>query len=136
MRSRACLTVADVDLILAACRGEATKNHWPVSIAVVDDAGHALGLVRLDMAGAHTPEIALLKARTAAFMRTPTKTLEEMTRERPVLTHLPGLLPIQGGMPIRHGNDMLGAVGVSGVQSHEDEQVARAGTAAFAQIQP
>ena len=77
MRSRACLNIVDVDLILAACRAEATKNHWPVSIAIVDDAGHALALLRLDMAGAHTPEIALLKARTAAFMRTPTKTLEE-----------------------------------------------------------
>ncbi len=131
MRNRPCLTAADVQKIMAACKAEAEKNKWIVSIAVVDSGGFLLHLERMDGAGPLTAEVAAGKARTAGLTGRPTKFWEERVKERPVFLKFPMSLPIQGGVPIIHQGDCVGAVGVSGVQSSEDEQIANAGIAAL-----
>lgn len=117
--------------MLAAARREAEANQWAVSIAIVDDGGYLLGLERLDGAFPHSAEIAIHKARSSAVMRLPTKVLEDIVKERPALMTMPGVLRVQGGLPIQHGADCIGAVGVAGVASGHDEQVAAAGIAAL-----
>jgi glc operon protein GlcG len=127
MRTKPCLTSADVKKILAACEAEAAKNKWAVSIAVVDDGGFLLGLTRMDGASAITAEVAAGKARTSALTKRPSKFFEDRVKERPAFIGFPAGLLVQGGLPIVHDNECVGAIGVSGVQSHEDEQVAQAG---------
>lgn len=131
MRNRPALTASDVQKMVAACRNEATKNKWNVTIAVVDDAGHMLYLERMDGAGPMTAEVAAGKASTAAVTRRPTKFWEDRVKERPAFVKFPGNLPIQGGVPIMYQGECVGAIGVSGVQSHEDEQIANAGVSAL-----
>ncbi len=131
MRNRPTLTGSDVQKMTTACRAEAAKNKWNVSIAVVDDAGYLLYLERLDGAGPITAEVAAGKASTAARTRRPTKFWEDRVKERPVFLKFPENLPIQGGMPVMYQGECVGAIGVSGVQSHEDEQIANAGIAAL-----
>ncbi len=128
MRTKQCLTAADVKKILAACEAEAAKNKWAVSISVVDDGGFLLGFTRMDGAAAITAEVATGKARTSAMTKRPSKFFEDRVKERPGFASFPAGILIQGGLPIVHENECVGAIGVSGVQSHEDEQVAQAGT--------
>ena len=132
MRNRPTLTASDVQKMVAACKSEATKNKWSVSIAVVDDAGYLLYLERLDGAGPVTAEVAMEKAVTAARTRRASKFWEDRLKERPAFMKFPGVLPLQGGVPVMYQNECVGAIGVSGVQSHEDEQIANAGAAALA----
>lgn len=131
MRTKPCLTSADVKKMMAACAAEAEKNKWKVAIAIVDDGGFLLHLDRMDGAAVTTAEVATGKARTAALTRRPSKDFEERVKERPSFISYPAGLFIQGAVPIMHDNDCVGAIGVSGVQSFEDEQIARAGVAAL-----
>jgi uncharacterized protein GlcG (DUF336 family) len=132
MRNRPTLTTADVQKMVAACKSEAARNKWSVSIAVVDDGGYVPYLERLDGAGPVTAEVATEKAVTAARTRRPSKFWEDRLKERPAFMKFPGVLPLQGGVPIMYQGECVGAIGVSGVQSHEDEQIANAGVAALA----
>ncbi|HTE53954.1 MAG TPA: heme-binding protein [Kofleriaceae bacterium] len=127
-----CLTAADARRIVRAAVAEAERNQWNVTVAVVDDGGALLALERLDGAFPQSAEIATRKAWTAAAVRLPTKTMEDMVKERPALLGFPGQVRVQGGLPILVGAECVGAVGVSGVASHQDEQVARAGVDALA----
>jgi glc operon protein GlcG len=127
MRSKPCLTSTDVKKILDACEAEAAKNKWAVSISVVDDGGFLLGFTRMDGAAAITAEVATGKARTSAMTKRPSKFFEDRVKERPGFATFPAGILIQGGLPIVHENECVGAIGVSGVQSQEDEQVAQAG---------
>src|SRR5215469_13273731 len=127
MRTKPCLTSADVKKVLAACEADAAKNKWAVSIAVVDDGGFLLGLARMDGAPGITAEVATGKARTSALTKRPSKFFEDRLKERPAFTGFPAGILIQGGLPLVYENECVGAIGVSGVQSHEDEQVAQAG---------
>ena len=127
MRTKTALTAEDAADIMTAAKAEAMAQNWNVSIAVVDEAGYLLHLERMDGAGLQSPEVATQKARTAALAKTPTKTLEEIVKERPGMLLFPGRLPLQGGVPIMHNGECIGGVGVSGVKSHEDEVVAMAG---------
>jgi len=131
VRNKLCLSLEDARKIVAAAKVEAEKNHWNVSIAVVDDGGFLVGLERLDGAVGQSAGIATLKAQTAAMARTPTKALEDVVKERPATGSFPGRLAVQGGVPIIHQGECVGAVGVSGVKSFEDEQIAKAGLAAL-----
>lgn len=131
MRTRSSLTSSDAHKMMAACKAEAEAHHWDVSIAIVDGGGYLLLFDRMDDAGLLTPAVATAKARTAALSRIPTKALEDRVAERPSFLKLPEYLPVQGGMPIKVNGDCIGAIGVSGVQSHEDEQIANAGIAAL-----
>jgi glc operon protein GlcG len=131
MRSKPCLTSTDVKKMLAACEAEASKNNWAVAIAVVDEGGFLLGFARLDGAPVITAEVAIGKARTSAMTRRPSKFFEDRVKERPAFVNFPAGILLQGAVPVMYQNECVGAVGVSGVQSHEDEQVAQAGANAL-----
>jgi len=132
MRTKQCLTAADVKKMLAACEAEASKNKWAVAISIVDDGGFLLGALRMDGASAITSEVSLGKAKTSAMTKRPSKFFEDRLKERPAFAGFPAGILIQGAVPVMHQNECVGAVGVSGVQSHEDEQVAQAGASALA----
>lgn len=132
MQSKQFLTLDDVKKIAAAAEAEAKANNWAVCISVVDDGGHILWLQRLDGAAPISAEIAPAKARTAALGRRESKIYEDMINNgrysfltAPVLQGM-----LEGGVPIMVGGHCIGAVGVSGVKSTEDAQIAKAGIAA------
>jgi len=131
MRSRMALTLDDAKRIMSAARAEAERQKWNVTIAVVDDAGKLLMLERMDGARAQTAEVAGLKASSAAITHRTGKVWEESAKTRPGTLNFPDAFHVTGGVPIIHKGEVIGAVGVSGVQSHEDEQVALAGIAAL-----
>ncbi len=127
MRKKPCLQATDVRKMADACRAEAEKNKWVVTVAITDDAGVLLYLERMEGAGPTSAEVAALKAKTSAITRRPSKFWEDRVKERPAFMNFPGVLQIQGGLPIMYEGECVGAIGVSGVQSHEDEQIAKAG---------
>ncbi|HTH79901.1 MAG TPA: heme-binding protein [Ramlibacter sp.] len=132
MKTKSILEQADVKAVAAAAEAEARKNSWAVTIAVVDDGGHLLWLQRLDGAAPISAQIAPAKASTAALGRRESKTYEDMInggRVSFLSAPLQGML--EGGVPIVKDGQVLGAVGVSGVKSSEDAQIARAGIAAL-----
>ena len=133
MKTKHELELADIKAIAAAAEAEAFKNSWPVTIAIVDDGGHLLWLQRLDGAASVSSHIAPSKARTAAMGRRESKVYEDVINGgRTSFLSAPtidGLL--EGGVPIMKDGQCLGAVGVSGVKSTEDAQIARAGIAAL-----
>jgi glc operon protein GlcG len=131
MRTKPSLTAQDAQTMMAACKAEAAARGWAVSIAIVDEGGYPLLVERLDGAGLLTADVAIRKARTAALMRNPTKGLQDRLLQNPAFLKIAEYLPLQGGMPIKVGGDCVGAIGVSGVQSHEDEAVASVGVAAL-----
>src|SRR5258705_3934609 len=130
MRDKPCLTSADVVKAMAACRAEAEKNKWNVAIAIVDDGGFLLSFDGMEGVAGISAEVAIGKARTAALTRRPSKFFEDRVKERPAFANFPAGVLIQGGLPIMARNECVGAIGVSGVQSHQDEQVAQAGVTA------
>jgi glc operon protein GlcG len=132
VRNKMCLTAADAEKIVAACKAEAEKSKLNVTIAVVDDGGFLVHLERMDGAVAQSALIATCKAQTSAATRTPTKTLEDIVKDRPATVAFPGRVAVQGGLPIMYQGECVGAVGVSGAKSNEDEQVAAAGLKAIA----
>ena len=133
MKTKSILVAADVKRIVAAAEAEAARNNWAVTIAVVDDGGHLLGVQSLDGAAPISSHIASAKARTAALGRRESKAYEEMINQGRVsflsAPMLEGML--EGGVPIVVDGECVGAVGVSGVKSSEDAQVAKAGIAAL-----
>ena len=131
MRTKPVLTSTDVKKILAACEAEAAKNKWAVAISIVDDGGFLLGFQRMDGAPVISAEVSMGKARTSAMTKRPSKFFEDRVKERPAFAGFPAGILIQGGIPLIHQNECVGAIGVSGVQSHEDEQIAQAGAAAL-----
>jgi glc operon protein GlcG len=133
MKTKSALEAQDASRIMQAAVAEAQKNNWGVVIAVADDGGHLLELKRLDGAAAISSYIAPEKARTAALGRRESKVYEDIINggrtsflSAPVLQGM-----LEGGVPIVKDGQVIGAVGVSGVKSSEDAQVARAGIAAL-----
>jgi glc operon protein GlcG len=131
MKTRPELTLADCEKIMAAALAEAKRNEWVVAVAIVDDGGHLLHFARMDGATPANAAIALEKGRTAAMTRRTSGNWQERIKARPEMLKMPGVLPVQGGVPILVDGACLGGVGVSGVQSHEDERIANAGIAAL-----
>jgi len=127
MKTRPELTLADCEKIAAAALAEAGRNKWIVAIAILDDGGHLLHFARMDGATPASAAISVEKARTAALSRRSSGMWQERIKARPEMLKMPGILPVQGGVPIIVDKTCVGAVGVSGVQSHEDEQIAQAG---------
>ena len=133
MQTKPVLEFADVKKIAAAAEAEALSNQWAVSIAIVDDGGHLLHLSRLDGAAPLSSHMAPAKANTAAMGRRETRVYEELINGGRTsflsAPYVEGLL--EGAVPIMKDGFCLGAVGVSGVKSTEDAQIARAGIAAL-----
>lgn len=133
MKTTAELELADVKRIAAAAEAEALSNNWAVTIAIVDAGGHLLWLQRLDGAAPISSHIAPAKAKTSALGRRESKVYEDVVNNGRVsflsVPEINGLL--EGGVPIVKDGVFLGAVGVSGVKSSEDAQIANAGIAAL-----
>lgn len=132
MQTKPFLSAIEIKAIAAAAEAEAARQGWKVSIAIVDDGGHVLHLFRLDGAAPMTADMACAKARAAALGRRETKVFEDMINQgRTAFLSAPlqvGLL--EGGVPVLVDGHCVGAVGVSGVKSSEDAQIARVGCAA------
>ncbi len=133
MQTRSYLTLDDIKKIAAAAEAEATANQWAVTIAICDDGGHLLWLQRLDGCPPISAAIAPEKARTAALGRRPSKAYEDVINNgRTSFLSVPLIQAmLEGGEPIVVDGHTVGAVGVSGVKSSEDAQIARAGIAAL-----
>jgi glc operon protein GlcG len=130
MKTRPMLTADDVKKIATACEAEAQKNNWAVTIAICDDGGHLLWLQRLDGAAPVSATIAPRKAITAAIGRRESGVYEKMVNEgRFSFLSVDAVTPLEGGAPIVVEGHTIGAVGVSGVKSSEDLQIAKAGIA-------
>ena len=133
LHTRPVLTLSEIDQIARAARAEAQRNDWNVTIAVVDDGGHPLSLLRLDGCPPVSAYLAMEKARTAALGRRESKAYEDIIKGGRTaflsVSALSGML--EGGVPIIIDGHCIGAVGVSGVKSQEDAQVAKAGVAAL-----
>ena len=132
MKTKPVLTLEDVKKIAAAAEAEAAKNHWAVTIAIVDDGGHLLWLQRMDGAAPVSAWIGPQKAITAAIGRRESAVYEKMVNEgRMSFLAVTPVTPLEGGVPIVVDGQFVGAVGVSGVKSAEDVQIAKAGIAAL-----
>ena len=128
MASKPILTLADAKHIALAAEAEALRNEWRVVIAIVDDGGHLLYLQRSHDTQFGSVKIAIKKARAAVAFQRPTKATEEAVLSgRLIYLSLPGVLPAEGGVPISRDNQIIGGLGVSGVRSFQDGQVAQAG---------
>lgn len=133
MKTKPCLESADVKAMAAAAEAHALKHYWAVTIAIVDDGGHLLYLQRLDGAPPISAHIGPAKARAAALGRRESKAYEELINQgRYSFLSVPTLEGmLEGGVPIMKDGHCLGAIGVSGVKSSEDAQIARVGLAAI-----
>ena len=126
----------DVAKELAAAAAKfAQEKNWNVVIAIVDDGGHQLYLERMDGAQTGSIEVALQKAKSAVAFKRPTKIFEDaVANGRTALVSLPGAMPFQGGVPIKAGEVVIGAIGVSGVTGEQDGMIAQTGADAIAAI--
>ena len=118
--------------VLAAARAEAQKNKWQVAIAVVDGGGHLVAFERMDSTQTGSVLVAIEKAKTSAAFRRPTKVFQDAIAtggEGLRMLALPGSTPLEGGLVLVHEGRIVGAIGVSGVTSAQDAQIARAGVA-------
>jgi glc operon protein GlcG len=132
LRQLPTLTLDAAKAIASAAEAFALARGWTVAVAVVDAAGGLILFHFLDDTQPGSQEVALHKARTAARFKRPTKALEEsVAGGRQALLSLPGITAVEGGLPVMVDGRVIGAVGVSGMQSSQDSQVAEAGLAAF-----
>lgn len=132
MLTKPLLTLDDAKRIAAAAQVETLKNGWRVVVAVVDDGGHLLYLERTHDTQFGSVETAIFKARAAAAFQRPTKTSEDAVQSgRLIHLALPGVIPAEGGVPLTRDGVVVGGLGISGVRSSEDGQIAAAGSAAL-----
>ena len=137
LTTRRTLTLEAARRVAAAAEAEAKRNNWPVSIAVLDDAGHLVVFHRMDGAKLVAIDIAVRKARTAVYFQGPTKALEEeVSGGRTALLPIDGFMPLEGGIPLMADGVMVGAIGVSGATGAQDAQCAQAGANALTPKSP
>ena len=130
LATRKVLTLDAAKEIMAAAEAEARKNGWNVSIAILDEGGRLLMMQKMDGAPPASVDVCQAKGRSAAIFKRPTKAFSDTVGGgRIVVMALPGAVPVEGGVPILSGGDCVGAVGVSGVTSEQDGQIAAAGAA-------
>jgi glc operon protein GlcG len=130
--SKHVLTLEAAKTVAAAAEAEAVKRGATVVIVVVDDGGHVVLLERLNDTQVASVEVGIGKARTAAIFRRPSKVFEDQIRDgRVAALALPGATPLQGGVPLLYGGQVIGAIGVSGNTPQEDEDIAKVGAAVF-----
>ena len=126
------LTLDDAKRIAAAAEAEASRNEWKVAIAVVDDGGHLLYLQRGHDTQFGSVETAVAKAHAAVAFQRPTKASEDaVLGGRLIHLALPGVIPAEGGVPLLRDGQIVGGLGISGVRSFQDGQIAQAGAGAL-----
>lgn len=128
------LTLDVAKQMAAAAEAEAKKNNWTVVIAIIDDGANLVYLQRADETQVGSINVAIAKAESAVKFKRPTKAFEDALATRPAILKLPGALPVEGGLPLMLDGKILGAIGVSGVLSNQDGQIAKAGHEAFLKI--
>lgn len=129
------LTLDVAKQIAAAAEAEAKKNNWTVVICLVDDGANLVYLQRIDGTQIGSIEVAQEKAKTAVKFKRPSKALEDaVAGGRNAVLRLTGAIPIEGGIPLMVDNQLIGAIGVSGVQSNQDGVIAKAGADAMMKI--
>ncbi|MEO0971968.1 MAG: heme-binding protein [Pseudomonadota bacterium] len=132
MIDKTTLSLALAREVAAAAEAHAQANGWPVVIAILDDGGHLLYLQRDDRVQLGSVDVAIAKARSAVLFRRPSAAFEELVGSgRQGYLAMPGVLAVEGGVPLEVDGQVVGAIGISGVRSHEDGQIARAGAAAL-----
>ncbi len=120
--------------IAAKANAEAVKNKWTMVITILDDGGNLVYLEKMDGTQLGSIDVAQAKARTALRFKRPTKVFEDgVAGGRNALLALPGVVPIEGGIPLIVGDAVIGSIGVSGATSAQDGQVAAAGATALTQ---
>jgi glc operon protein GlcG len=128
------LTLACAKRIAAGCDALAASNEWRVVIAIVDDGGHLLYLQRTHDTQFGGVETAIMKAHAAVAFQRPTKASEDaVAGGRLIHLALPGVIPAEGGIPLLIDGIVVGGLGISGVRSFQDGQIAAAGAAALAE---
>jgi len=128
MANKPVLTLEDAKRVAAAAEAEARTNEWKVVIAVVDDGGHLLYLQRSHDTQFGSVETAIAKAHAAVAFRRPTKASEDAVLSgRLIHLALPGVIPAEGGIPLIIEDVIVGGIGISGVRSFQDGQIAQAG---------
>lgn len=128
------LTLAAAQDLLIKGLEHARDRDLKLAIAVVDRAGNLLAFARMDGAPIVTADVAIGKARTAAHLQAPSKLFEDMINSgAPSMATVPGLLPLQGGMPVLFGDEVIGAIGTSGSSGENDQSVATWIAGAFEQ---
>jgi uncharacterized protein GlcG (DUF336 family) len=133
MLTRKSISLADAKAIAAAASAKATAEGWKVVIAIHDEGGNLLYLERADGTQLGSIQVAQEKSRTALRFRRPTKVLEDTVLSGKVhMMSLAGITSVEGGLPLVAGGEIVGSIGVSGVQSFQDGQVAAAGAAVLA----
>jgi glc operon protein GlcG len=128
------LTLDGAKMIAAAAAAEAERSHAPGgAIAIVDDGGHLIFLERLEGTFPAAATVAIEKARTAAQFRRPTRVFEEAIKNgRNALLGVAVMTPLQGGVPIQVGGQIVGAIGVSGAATaQQDDDIAQAASTAL-----
>ncbi|OGS89561.1 MAG: hypothetical protein A2061_06690 [Gallionellales bacterium GWA2_59_43] len=134
MATKPILTLEDAKLIAAAADAEARANDWKVSIVIVDDGGHMLYMQRSHDTRFGSVETAIAKAHMAAALHIPTKASEDAVQSgRLIHLALPGVIPAEGGVPLERDGVVIGGLGISGVRSFQDGQIAAAGAAVLMQ---
>jgi glc operon protein GlcG len=135
LTTRKSLNLAAAKQIAAAAEAEAIKNKWNVVITILDEGGNLLYLQRMDETQIGSIEVSQAKAKSAVGFKRPTKAFEDtLVAGRQAILKLPGALPVEGGLPLMIGERCLGAIGISGVTSAQDGQIAKAGADEFAKI--
>jgi uncharacterized protein GlcG (DUF336 family) len=131
----AAITLAQAKKVVEAAEKEALSRGWPMVIAIVETGGHLVVLHKMDQAQLASVTIARLKAETALNFRRPTKVFEDIIAGGGVglrTLSAPGVIAMEGGLPIMQGGKVIGGIGVSGMQSSQDAEIARAGLAGLA----
>ena len=126
MRKRFALDRLDARAAVEAGIAAAARQGWAVTVAVVDDSGTPIVVERMDEASPASFSTAIEKGRSAALTGQPTKLLEAMIRERPALVTMAGRVAVEGGVPILYAGQRIGGIGVSGVRSDQDAEIAAA----------
>lgn len=134
MTKKPVLTLDDAKRIAMAAEGEARRNEWRVAIAIVDDGGHLLYLQRSHDTQFGSVETAISKAHAAVAFQRPTNASEDAVLSgRLIHLALPGVIPAEGGVPLLRDGQIIGGLGISGVRSFQDGQIAQAGVDALVQ---
>ncbi len=126
------LSLADAERIAAAAESRARQDNWTVVIAIMDTGGHLIFLKKIDGTQTGSVEVAIAKAKSAAFFKRPTKVFEDLVNQgKPSILSLPNAVAVEGGLPIYKNGVIVGAIGISGVTSEQDGIIAKAGVEAY-----
>ena len=135
LENRSTLTLATAKYIAAQAETVAQENHWNVVVTIVDDGANLLYLQRMDGTQLGSIDVAIAKAISAIKYRRPTKAFEDsLVGGRQAVVTLPDAMPVNGGLPLVYNNEIVGAIGVSGVQPDQDAIIAQAGVDCLARI--